>query len=111
MAGRWLGTVTTALLVTTSVSVLTAQQAVALENGLSRTPVMGFNNWNSTHCRAEFNEEMPRVSAMRPRTGCETCGPKWRRRVPDRSVLLFRHTRLWSTGSAVRVRSPLLPLV
>jgi alpha-galactosidase len=58
MAGRWLGMVTTALLVATSVSVLTAQQAVALENGLSRTPVMGFNNWNSTHCRAEFNEEM-----------------------------------------------------
>ncbi|MGW0736465.1 NPCBM/NEW2 domain-containing protein [Streptomyces sp. NPDC002851] len=22
------------------------------------TPPMGFNNWNSTHCRAEFNEEM-----------------------------------------------------
>jgi alpha-galactosidase len=60
MAGRWLGMVTTALLVATSVNVLTAQQAVALENGLSRAPVMGFNNWNSTHCRAEFNEEMVR---------------------------------------------------
>ncbi|WP_110944483.1 NPCBM/NEW2 domain-containing protein [Streptomyces niger] len=28
--------------------------------GLVDTPPMGFNNWNSTHCRAEFNEEMVR---------------------------------------------------
>ncbi|MYW10514.1 alpha-galactosidase [Streptomyces sp. SID2563] len=27
-------------------------------NGLALTPPMGFNNWNSTHCRAEFNEDM-----------------------------------------------------
>ncbi|MFC8536111.1 NPCBM/NEW2 domain-containing protein [Streptomyces sp. NPDC057249] len=27
-------------------------------NGLALTPPMGFNNWNSTHCRAEFNEAM-----------------------------------------------------
>ncbi|MEU7057024.1 NPCBM/NEW2 domain-containing protein [Streptomyces sp. NPDC046197] len=26
------------------------------DNGLARTPPMGFNNWNSTHCRAEFGE-------------------------------------------------------
>ncbi|MFD4761943.1 NPCBM/NEW2 domain-containing protein [Streptomyces sp. NPDC058439] len=26
--------------------------------GLALTPPMGFNNWNSTHCRAEFNESM-----------------------------------------------------
>lgn len=25
---------------------------------LALTPPMGFNNWNSTHCRAEFNESM-----------------------------------------------------
>ncbi|MFD7883490.1 NPCBM/NEW2 domain-containing protein [Streptomyces bauhiniae] len=25
---------------------------------LAPTPPMGFNNWNSTHCRAEFNEDM-----------------------------------------------------
>ncbi|MFI7873343.1 NPCBM/NEW2 domain-containing protein [Streptomyces salinarius] len=25
---------------------------------LALTPPMGFNNWNSTHCRAEFNETM-----------------------------------------------------
>ncbi|MGY0233443.1 NPCBM/NEW2 domain-containing protein [Longispora urticae] len=30
----------------------------ALDNGLALTPQMGFNNWNSTHCRAEFNEAM-----------------------------------------------------
>ncbi|MGB3441008.1 MAG: NPCBM/NEW2 domain-containing protein [Actinophytocola sp.] len=35
-----------------------APRAVAVENGLARTPAMGFNNWNATHCRAEFNEQM-----------------------------------------------------
>ncbi|MEU6377060.1 NPCBM/NEW2 domain-containing protein [Streptomyces sp. NPDC046909] len=30
----------------------------ALDDGLALTPPMGFNNWNSTHCRAEFNEGM-----------------------------------------------------
>lgn len=30
----------------------------ALDEGLALTPPMGFNNWNSTHCRAEFNEAM-----------------------------------------------------
>jgi alpha-galactosidase len=35
-----------------------ALPAYALPDGLARTPPMGFNNWNSTHCRAEFNEEM-----------------------------------------------------
>ncbi len=29
-----------------------------LDDGLALTPPMGFNNWNSTHCRAEFNEAM-----------------------------------------------------
>jgi alpha-galactosidase len=29
-----------------------------LANGLALTPPMGFNNWNSTNCRAEFNETM-----------------------------------------------------
>ncbi|MER6282939.1 NPCBM/NEW2 domain-containing protein [Streptomyces sviceus] len=32
----------------------------ALADGLALTPPMGFNNWNSTHCRAEFNESMVR---------------------------------------------------
>ncbi|NED12525.1 alpha-galactosidase [Streptomyces sp. SID9124] len=31
---------------------------VRAANGLALTPPMGFNNWNSTHCRAEFNEAM-----------------------------------------------------
>ncbi|WUT41831.1 NPCBM/NEW2 domain-containing protein [Streptomyces pseudovenezuelae] len=30
----------------------------ALADSLALTPPMGFNNWNSTHCRAEFNESM-----------------------------------------------------
>ncbi|MFI7385404.1 NPCBM/NEW2 domain-containing protein [Streptomyces sp. NPDC049813] len=32
--------------------------APALDDGLALTPPMGFNNWNSTHCRAEFDEAM-----------------------------------------------------
>ena len=32
--------------------------ALALENGLARTPPMGFNNWNFTQCRPEFNETL-----------------------------------------------------
>jgi alpha-galactosidase len=32
--------------------------APALADGLALTPPMGFNNWNSTHCRAEFDEDM-----------------------------------------------------
>ncbi|MFF0723973.1 NPCBM/NEW2 domain-containing protein [Streptomyces sp. NPDC004134] len=35
-----------------------AQPAVRLPDGLAKTPPMGFNNWNSTHCRAEFDHEM-----------------------------------------------------
>ncbi|MFF1379034.1 NPCBM/NEW2 domain-containing protein [Streptomyces sp. NPDC058308] len=31
---------------------------VRLPDGLALTPPMGFNNWNSTHCRAEFDEAM-----------------------------------------------------
>ncbi|MFI6547771.1 NPCBM/NEW2 domain-containing protein [Streptomyces prunicolor] len=30
----------------------------ALADGQALTPPMGFNNWNSTNCRAEFNESM-----------------------------------------------------
>ncbi|MFF3306158.1 NPCBM/NEW2 domain-containing protein [Streptomyces sp. NPDC002952] len=32
--------------------------APALADGLALTPPMGFNNWNSTGCRSEFNEDM-----------------------------------------------------
>jgi alpha-galactosidase len=36
--------------------VVNAAPARALENGLARTPPMGFNNWNFTHCGSTFNE-------------------------------------------------------
>ncbi len=38
--------------------VATAPPAAAVENGLARTPQMGFNNWNSTGCGSQFNEAM-----------------------------------------------------
>ncbi|MGY5033645.1 NPCBM/NEW2 domain-containing protein [Streptomyces sp. 900116325] len=37
---------------------VTAAAAPQSGNGLALTPPMGFNNWNSTHCRGEFNESM-----------------------------------------------------
>jgi alpha-galactosidase len=42
----------------TTLQVGRPQPAYALDNGLALTPPMGFNNWNATHCRAEFNEAM-----------------------------------------------------
>ncbi|WP_328744968.1 NPCBM/NEW2 domain-containing protein [Streptomyces sp. NBC_00285] len=36
----------------------TGTRSPTLADGLALTPPMGFNNWNSTHCRAEFNEAM-----------------------------------------------------
>jgi alpha-galactosidase len=45
------------LALVTLVAVLAAPRpAAALENGLARTPPMGFNNWNTTGCSARFNE-------------------------------------------------------
>ncbi|MER5772423.1 NPCBM/NEW2 domain-containing protein [Streptomyces sp. NPDC001985] len=35
-----------------------APAAPRAEEPLALTPPMGFNNWNSTHCRADFNEDM-----------------------------------------------------
>ncbi|MCO5992097.1 NPCBM/NEW2 domain-containing protein [Actinoallomurus rhizosphaericola] len=35
-----------------------APPAAALDNGLALIPQMGFNNWNATHCGADFNEDM-----------------------------------------------------
>lgn len=49
-----------AVLVLAASLVAPAQPVLALDNGLARTPPMGFNNWNSTQCRAEFNEAMIR---------------------------------------------------
>jgi alpha-galactosidase len=37
---------------------LPATPATALENGLARTPPMGFNNWNTTGCTSAFNESL-----------------------------------------------------
>ncbi|GAA3294339.1 hypothetical protein GCM10020295_18620 [Streptomyces cinereospinus] len=39
-------------------AVTAAPEAAALENGLARTPPMGFNNWNTTACGPQFNEAM-----------------------------------------------------
>ncbi|WRZ16014.1 alpha-galactosidase [Streptomyces sp. NBC_00341] len=39
-------------------TVAAAPQAAAVENGLARTPQMGFNNWNTTGCGSQFNEAM-----------------------------------------------------
>ncbi|MBB5895290.1 NPCBM/NEW2 domain-containing protein [Kutzneria kofuensis] len=39
-------------------ALVSAPAAVALDNGLARTPQMGFNNWNATHCSGDFNEAM-----------------------------------------------------
>jgi alpha-galactosidase len=49
-----------ALALAASGLVLSQPEALALENGLLRTPPMGFNNWNSTQCKADFNETMIR---------------------------------------------------
>ncbi|SMD09528.1 NPCBM/NEW2 domain-containing protein [Kibdelosporangium aridum] len=48
----------TSLLVAAGVSAPAASAAVTPGDGLALTPPMGFNNWNSTHCRADFNEAM-----------------------------------------------------
>ncbi|SDN61428.1 glycoside hydrolase family 27 protein [Allokutzneria albata] len=48
---------------TVAAGLLVSPQAIAWENGLARTPPMGFNNWNTTHCRAEFNEKMIKDTA------------------------------------------------
>lgn len=36
----------------------TAPAASALDNGINLTPQMGFNNWNTTGCGSEFNEDL-----------------------------------------------------
>lgn len=41
-----------------TLSLASAPPAAALDNGLALTPQMGFNNWNATHCGADFNEAM-----------------------------------------------------
>ncbi len=41
-----------------TITLASAPPAAALDNGLALTPQMGFNNWNATHCGADFNEDM-----------------------------------------------------
>jgi alpha-galactosidase len=45
-------------LTTATIATAPAAPAYALGDGLALTPPMGFNNWNSTHCRADFDETM-----------------------------------------------------
>ncbi|WP_433855033.1 NPCBM/NEW2 domain-containing protein [Streptomyces kronopolitis] len=46
-----------------------------LPGGLAETPPMGFNNWNSTGCRAEFNEEMVKgIADLFVRKGLKDAG-------------------------------------
>ena len=40
-----------------------AAPAQALDDGLARKPPMGFNNWNTTGCGPEFNEDMVKATA------------------------------------------------
>jgi alpha-galactosidase len=42
--------------VAVGVQLVNPTPALAWENGLARTPPMGFNNWNYTHCNSTFNE-------------------------------------------------------
>ncbi|WNI26278.1 NPCBM/NEW2 domain-containing protein [Streptomyces sp. ITFR-16] len=63
---RVIGVLAAGLLCTAGVAVPAAAQSpvpppaagAQAANGLALTPPMGFNNWNSTHCRADFNESM-----------------------------------------------------
>jgi alpha-galactosidase len=48
----------TALATLAATVVIPLAPAHALPDGQALTPPMGFNNWNSTGCRAEFNESM-----------------------------------------------------
>src|SRR6266498_1632783 len=40
-----------------------APPAAAVDDGLARTPPMGYNNWNATHCNADFNEGFVKATA------------------------------------------------
>ncbi|WP_330270587.1 NPCBM/NEW2 domain-containing protein [Lentzea sp. NBC_00516] len=51
-------TIALAVLSTMVSAVLVVPAAQALPDGLAPTPPMGFNNWNTTACRTEFNEAM-----------------------------------------------------
>jgi len=50
--------VAAAAAITATVETVSSRPAYALDDGLALTPPMGFNNWNTTHCSATFNEQM-----------------------------------------------------
>jgi alpha-galactosidase len=54
-----------AVLVTGGLAVVggTGRPAYALDDGLARTPPMGYNNWNSTGCGAAFNADFVKQTA------------------------------------------------
>ncbi|HEU4425387.1 MAG TPA: NPCBM/NEW2 domain-containing protein [Pilimelia sp.] len=64
-----------AVVVGVDVAIAPARPAYALDDGLARTPPMGFNNWNSTHCRNDFNEEMIKgIADLFVSTGLKAAG-------------------------------------
>ncbi|MET9749309.1 MULTISPECIES: NPCBM/NEW2 domain-containing protein [Streptomyces] len=58
LAAGGLGVSARAVPVTVPAPVPVPAPAASGDEDLARTPPMGFNNWNSTHCRAEFDESM-----------------------------------------------------
>ncbi|MFI2651911.1 glycoside hydrolase family 27 protein [Micromonospora fulviviridis] len=60
-ARRWVAGAATALLLAGTVIGLRPPAALALENGVARTPPMGWNSWNSFGCN--INESLIRQSA------------------------------------------------
>ena len=68
---------------TVAAALLTVTPASALDNGLALTPPMGFNNWNSTRCKADFNESMVKsiadISRVRGRRRSPPCRRACRR--------------------------------
>jgi alpha-galactosidase len=59
--GRWLAIVAAAVLTSSIAVALETSGAEALENGVARTPPMGWNTWNSFGCN--INETLIRQSA------------------------------------------------
>src|SRR5215216_6336000 len=59
-------------------SLLVAAPAYALDDGLAKTPPMGFNNWNATHCGSDFNEDMVKgIADLFVSSGLKDAGYKY----------------------------------
>ena len=50
-----------ACMVVLGIAMFVQAHATPSASEIAPTPQMGFNNWNSTHCRDEFNETMIRA--------------------------------------------------